>query len=226
MFVGGLRALLLQSLHPLAMAGVAGHSGYRGDPWGRLHRTSYFLAVTTFGTADDAQADGRPDPGDPPAGAGHRARRPALRRLRPAPAALGAPGRGGQLPRRPPALRRRAAGPGRPGRLRRRHRPGGRGPRGASTRRRTEAAVRAELAAYRPELQGTAEARDAARFMLLQPPLPLVAARAVRGAGRRRGRPAAALGPLAAAAALPAAGRGRPWCGWPATAWCAASGGR
>ena len=37
MFVGGLRALLLQSLHPLAMAGVAGHSGYRGDPWGRLH---------------------------------------------------------------------------------------------------------------------------------------------------------------------------------------------
>ena len=49
MFVGGLRALLLQSLHPLAMAGVAAHSGYRGDPWGRLQRTSYFLAVTTFG---------------------------------------------------------------------------------------------------------------------------------------------------------------------------------
>ncbi len=54
-FVGGLRALLLQSLHPLAMAGVAGHSGYRGDPWGRLARTSTFLAFTTFGTADDAQ---------------------------------------------------------------------------------------------------------------------------------------------------------------------------
>ena len=34
MFVGGLRALLLQSLHPLAMAGVAEHSDYRGDPWG------------------------------------------------------------------------------------------------------------------------------------------------------------------------------------------------
>ena len=48
MFVGGLRALLLQSLHPLAMAGVAGHSGYRGDP-GAAARTSYFLAVTTFG---------------------------------------------------------------------------------------------------------------------------------------------------------------------------------
>lgn len=55
MFVGGLRALLLQSLHPLAMAAVAAHSGYRGDPWGRLQRTSTFLAVTTFGTADDAQ---------------------------------------------------------------------------------------------------------------------------------------------------------------------------
>lgn len=56
MWVGGLRALLLQSLHPLAMAGVAGHSGYRGDPWGRLERTSTFLAYTTFGAADDAQA--------------------------------------------------------------------------------------------------------------------------------------------------------------------------
>jgi len=37
------------------MAGVAGHSGYRGDPWGRLARTSTFLAFTTFGAADDAQ---------------------------------------------------------------------------------------------------------------------------------------------------------------------------
>ena len=54
MFVGGLRALLLQSLHPSAMAAVAAHSGYRGDPWGRLARTSTFLAVTTFGAADDA----------------------------------------------------------------------------------------------------------------------------------------------------------------------------
>lgn len=56
MFVGGLAALLLQSLHPVAMAAVAAHSGYRGDPWGRLHRTSTFLAVTTFGTSDDAEA--------------------------------------------------------------------------------------------------------------------------------------------------------------------------
>lgn len=54
-FVGGLRSLLLQSLHPLAMAGVAGHSGYRGDPWGRLARTSTFLAYTTYGTVEHAQ---------------------------------------------------------------------------------------------------------------------------------------------------------------------------
>ena len=56
MFVGGLRALLLQALHPLAMAGVAGHSGYRGDPWGRLQRTSRFIAMTTFGPAEQADA--------------------------------------------------------------------------------------------------------------------------------------------------------------------------
>ena len=35
--------------------GVAGHSGYRGDPWGRLARTSYFLAATTFGPDDEAR---------------------------------------------------------------------------------------------------------------------------------------------------------------------------
>ncbi len=55
MFVGGLRALLLQTLHPAAMRAVSEHSGFRGDMWGRLHRTSTFLAVTTFGVADDAQ---------------------------------------------------------------------------------------------------------------------------------------------------------------------------
>ena len=56
MFVAGIRALLLQSLHPLAMAGVAGHSGYQSDPWGRPQRTSTFLATTTFGTIEDAEA--------------------------------------------------------------------------------------------------------------------------------------------------------------------------
>ena len=56
MFVGGLRALLLQSLHPLAMAGIADHSNYRDDPWGRLRRTGEFLGATTFGTAEQAES--------------------------------------------------------------------------------------------------------------------------------------------------------------------------
>lgn len=56
MFAAGLTALLLQSLHPQAMAGVADHSDYRGDPWGRLQRTSEFIATTTFGTISDASA--------------------------------------------------------------------------------------------------------------------------------------------------------------------------
>jgi uncharacterized protein (DUF2236 family) len=56
MFIGGIRALLLQSLHPAAMRGVSEHSGYRGDMWGRLARTSTFIAVTTFGHVEDAEA--------------------------------------------------------------------------------------------------------------------------------------------------------------------------
>ena len=56
MFIGGIRALLLQTLHPAAMAGVAEHSDYRTDMLGRLARTSRILAVTTFGHVDDAQA--------------------------------------------------------------------------------------------------------------------------------------------------------------------------
>jgi len=56
MFVGGIAALLLQSLQPAAMAGVAGHSGYRDDPWGRLKRTADYIAVTTYATIPDAEA--------------------------------------------------------------------------------------------------------------------------------------------------------------------------
>jgi len=59
MFVGGMAALLLQSLHPLVMAAVADHSGYRTDPWGRLQRTSHFIAATTFGRQEDAMAADR-----------------------------------------------------------------------------------------------------------------------------------------------------------------------
>ena len=56
MLIGGFTALLLQSLHPLAMAGVAAHSSYREDPLGRLRRTAGFVAATTFGTVEEAEA--------------------------------------------------------------------------------------------------------------------------------------------------------------------------
>jgi uncharacterized protein (DUF2236 family) len=47
--VAGLRSLLVQALHPLAMAGVDQHSGWRRDPVGRLAATSAYLATVTFG---------------------------------------------------------------------------------------------------------------------------------------------------------------------------------
>jgi uncharacterized protein (DUF2236 family) len=47
--VAGLRALMLQALHPLAMAGVDQHSNWRTDPVGRLAATSGYLATITFG---------------------------------------------------------------------------------------------------------------------------------------------------------------------------------
>lgn len=56
MVVGGLAALLLQTLHPLAMAGVADHSNYQEDPIGRLRRTASFVGATTFGTVEQATA--------------------------------------------------------------------------------------------------------------------------------------------------------------------------
>ena len=49
MLYGGFAALMLQTLHPRAMAGVAQHSNYRNDPTGRLIRTARFVAGTTFG---------------------------------------------------------------------------------------------------------------------------------------------------------------------------------
>jgi uncharacterized protein (DUF2236 family) len=55
MLIGGLRALLIQTLHPLAMAGVAEHSDYRTDPWGRLHRTGRFVGSTTYGNTETAE---------------------------------------------------------------------------------------------------------------------------------------------------------------------------
>src|SRR5262249_40607471 len=47
--VAGLRALMLQALHPLAMAGVDQHSNWRMDPVGRLAATSGYLATITVG---------------------------------------------------------------------------------------------------------------------------------------------------------------------------------
>jgi len=172
MFVGGLRALLLQSLHPLAMAAVAGHSGFKGDPWGRLQRTSHFLAVTSYGTVPDAEAmirrvraihqrvtgvapDGRPYSAADP----HLLRWVHLAEVdsflltyqRYGEHPLDRAGRDGyvaDMARVAVAL-------------------------GVSDPPTTEAELSRQLAGYRPELASTAAARDAARFMLLQPPLPL-----------------------------------------------------
>jgi uncharacterized protein (DUF2236 family) len=55
MLIGGIGALLLQTLHPLAMAGVAEHSNYQADPLGRLRRTANFVGATTFGTVQEAE---------------------------------------------------------------------------------------------------------------------------------------------------------------------------
>ncbi|MGE0970574.1 oxygenase MpaB family protein [Klebsiella sp. WOUb02] len=55
MLCGGISALLLQMLHPLALAGVWDHSNFREDIFGRLRRTSQFISATTFGTTADAE---------------------------------------------------------------------------------------------------------------------------------------------------------------------------
>lgn len=53
--IGGVSSLLVQTLHPPTMAGVADHSNYREDPFGRLHRTANFVGTTTFGSAAEAE---------------------------------------------------------------------------------------------------------------------------------------------------------------------------
>ncbi len=53
--VAGLRALMIQALHPLAMAGVDQHSDWRADPVGRLAATSAYLATITFGERASAE---------------------------------------------------------------------------------------------------------------------------------------------------------------------------
>ncbi|WP_122864093.1 oxygenase MpaB family protein [Pseudomonas syringae] len=53
MLVGGISALMLQALHPLALAGIWDHSNFRDDMLGRLRRTGQFLSGTTFGSTQD-----------------------------------------------------------------------------------------------------------------------------------------------------------------------------
>jgi len=55
MVVGGIRALLEQALHPEAMSGVAAHSNFREDAWGRLQRTGDYVGTLTFGTQEEAE---------------------------------------------------------------------------------------------------------------------------------------------------------------------------
>lgn len=87
MLAGGVSALLLQMLHPLALAGVWDHSNFREDMLGRFRRTARFVSATTF--APTAQAQGEIDKvnrihshirGTSPHGAAYRATDPDLLR--------------------------------------------------------------------------------------------------------------------------------------------------
>lgn len=174
MFVGGMRALMLQALHPGAMAGVAQHSRYREDMWGRLNRTATFIAVTTFGTEAHADATiaavrrihegvvGTRSDGVPYAASDPHLLRwvhcaeidsflrahetYGARRLTPAEADL-------YVAQTAPTARAL----------------------GATDVPTTRAELDDTLAAYRPELRGTPEAREAVRALLVEPPLPLPA---------------------------------------------------
>jgi uncharacterized protein (DUF2236 family) len=59
LLAGGPRALLLQVAHPLVAAGVAEHSGYREDPWGRLYRTLDVTTRIVFGDGNTSRAAAR-----------------------------------------------------------------------------------------------------------------------------------------------------------------------
>ena len=58
--VGGLRALLLQALHPGAMRLLDATSNFRDDPWVRLERTTTYVGVLTFGSTAEVDAAARP----------------------------------------------------------------------------------------------------------------------------------------------------------------------
>lgn len=54
MMIGGVAALLLQMLHPAALAGVREHSDFPRDMKGRLKRTARFVSITTYGATEEA----------------------------------------------------------------------------------------------------------------------------------------------------------------------------
>jgi uncharacterized protein (DUF2236 family) len=54
--LAGMRSLMVQALHPLAMAGVAEHSDWRRDPFGRLAATSGYVLTVTYGDTASANA--------------------------------------------------------------------------------------------------------------------------------------------------------------------------
>ena len=174
MLVGGIRALLLQTLHPLAMAGVAEHSTYRTDPLGRLHRTGLFLGMTTFGTADEAEAAvarvrrvHQRVRGTLPDGRTYSAGDPDLLRwvhVAEADSFLRAHQRYGRSP---------LDQQGRDGYVEDLALVGER--LGVVDPPRSEADLCDQLAAFRPELEGSKVAREAARYVLLRPPLSLAA---------------------------------------------------
>ncbi len=55
-FVGGIRALVIQSAHAEVVAGVEDHSTYRSDPLGRLTRTSVYVTETTYGAMPEVES--------------------------------------------------------------------------------------------------------------------------------------------------------------------------
>ena len=173
MFIGGLRALLLQTLHPRAMAGVADHSDYRTDPWGRLRRTGQFLGVTTYGSAVDAHATidrirriHERVTGVTPEGEPYSATDPHLLtwvHVTEVDSFLAAHQRYGRDHLTPADADRYVAEMAIVARLL-----------GAEDVPETVAELRSWLVGIRPELRAGGQARDAVRFLLV-PPLPLVA---------------------------------------------------
>ncbi|CAB4772318.1 unannotated protein [freshwater metagenome] len=174
MFVGGIRALLLQSMHPAAMRAVSEHSGFRGDMLGRLARTSTFLAVTTFGHEEDAEAACEAVrrihakvTGTMPDGTPYAASDPHLLRwvhVAEAHSFLLAHQVYGAQPLDQAGRDEYVAQIAEVGRRL-----------GVLDPPTTQAELEEALASYRPELRATPEAREAVRYVVLRPPIPLVA---------------------------------------------------